>query len=60
MIAEWLATGRGLGNLLNQAREYMDFSMIWTVAVVSVMLSVAFYQIAQIAENRVARRNGRK
>lgn len=34
--------------------------MIWTVAVVSVMLSVASYQIAQIAENRVARRNGRK
>ena len=35
-------------------------SMIWTVAVVSVMLSVAFYQIAQIAENRVVRRNGQK
>ena len=58
MIAELLATGRGLGNLMNQSRGYMDFSMIWTVAVVSVMRSVAFYQIAQIAEDRVARRNG--
>ena len=58
MIAEWLATGRGLGNLMNQSRGYMDFSMIWTVAVVSVLLSVAFYQLAQLAENRVARRNG--
>ena len=58
MIAEWLATGRGLGNLLNQSRGYMDFSMIWTVAVVSVLLSVAFYQLAQIAENRVTRRSG--
>ena len=47
MIAEWLATGRGLGNLMNQSRGYMDFSMIWTVAVVSVLLSVAFYQVAQ-------------
>ncbi len=56
MIAEWLATGRGLGNLMNQSRGYMDFSMIWTVAVVSVMLSVAFYQIAQIIEDRVTRR----
>ena len=24
MIAEWLATGKGLGNLLNQSRGYMD------------------------------------
>ena len=60
MIAEWLATGRGLGNLLNQSRGYMDFSMIWTVAVVSVILSVAFYQIAQMAEDRVLRRVGRR
>ena len=59
MIAEWLATGRGLGNLMNQSRGYMDFSMIWTVAVASVLVSVAFYQIAQIAEDRVARRTGR-
>ena len=59
MIAEWLATGRGLGNLLNQSRGYMDFSMIWTVAVVSVILSVAFYQIAQLAEDRVMHRVGR-
>jgi len=59
MIAEWLATGRGLGNLLNQSRGYMDFSMIWTVAVVSVILSVAFYQVAQMAEDRFAHRVGR-
>ncbi len=58
MIAEWLATGRGLGNLMNQSRGYMDFSMIWTVAVVSVLLSVAFYQLAQMVENRVTLRHG--
>ncbi len=58
MIAEWLATGRGLGNLMNQSRGYMDFSMIWTVAVVSVMLAVGFYQIAQAVEDRVVRRMG--
>jgi sulfonate transport system permease protein len=44
MIAEWLATGKGLGNLLNQSRGYLDYGMIWTVAAVSVMLSVLFYQ----------------
>jgi hypothetical protein len=36
----------------------MDFSMIWTVAVVSVLLSVAFYQLAQTVENRVTLRRG--
>lgn len=58
MIAEWLATGRGLGNLLNQSRGYMDFNMIWTVAVVSVLLSVGFYQMAQGVERMVLRRMG--
>ncbi|MCB1394560.1 MAG: ABC transporter permease subunit [Rhodobacter sp.] len=56
MIAEWLATGRGLGNLLNQSRGYMDFSMIWTVALTSVLISVAFYQIALVIERRVLAR----
>lgn len=57
MIAEWLATGRGHGSLMNRSRGYMDFSMIWTVAVVSVLLSVVFYQLAQWAENRLTRRH---
>ncbi|MEO4044395.1 ABC transporter permease subunit [Hoeflea sp. CAU 1731] len=45
MIAEWLATGRGLGNLLNQSRGYLDYGMIWTVALVSVLVAVALYQL---------------
>jgi ABC-type nitrate/sulfonate/bicarbonate transport system permease component len=53
MIAEWLATGRGLGNLLNQSRGYLDFGMIWTVAAVSVLLSVGFYQLVLAIERRV-------
>lgn len=53
MIAEWLATGRGLGNLLNQSRGYLDFNMIWTVAAVSVLISVVFYQAVLIAERRL-------
>ena len=58
MIAEWLATGQGPGNLMNRSRGYMDFSMIWTVAAVSVILSVGFYQLAQLLENRRHRRGG--
>ncbi|KAA2314245.1 ABC transporter permease subunit [Pseudooceanicola sediminis] len=58
MIAEWLATGKGLGNLLNQSRGFMDYGMIWTVAAVSVLLSVVFYQLVVVAERRVLRRLG--
>lgn len=53
MIAEWLATGKGLGNLLNQSRGYLDYGMIWTVAAVSVVLSVMLYQIVVVIERRV-------
>lgn len=58
MIAEWLATGTGLGNLLNQSRGYMDYSMIWTVAAVSVLVSVLFYQLVVVVERRVLRALG--
>jgi len=60
MIAEWLATGRGLDNLMNQSRGSMELSMIWNVAVVSALLSVAFYQVAQLAEVWFARLSGLK
>lgn len=58
MIAEWLATGKGLGNLLNQSRGFLDYGMIWTVAAVSVLLSVSFYQAVVFVERRVLRRLG--
>lgn len=58
MIAEWLATGTGLGNLLNQSRGYLDYGMIWTVAVVSVLISVLFYQIVIVIERQVLRKRG--
>lgn len=58
MIAEWLATGKGLGNLLNQSRGYLDYGMIWTVAAVSVLVSIAFYQIVVIVERRALTRLG--
>lgn len=56
MIAEWLATGRGLGNLLNQSRGYLDYGMIWSVALVSVLVSVALYQVAVVLEKAATRR----
>ena len=58
MIAEWLATGTGLGNLLNQSRGYLDYGMIWTVAAVSVLLSVACYYGVLLVERRTLTRLG--
>lgn len=58
MIAEWLATGTGLGNLLNQSRGYLDYGMIWAVAVISVLISVLFYQIVVALERRTLGRLG--
>ncbi len=53
MIAEWLATGYGLGNLLNQSRGMLDYGMIWSVAVVSVLVSIGFYQAVTVVEARL-------
>lgn len=50
MIAEWRTTGTGLGNLLNQARGSLDYGMISTVAVASVLVAVAFYQAVVVIE----------
>ena len=60
MIAEWLATGTGLGNLLNQSRGYLDFGMIWTVAIVSVLISIAFHQVVVVMERLTLARLGMK
>jgi ABC-type nitrate/sulfonate/bicarbonate transport system permease component len=58
MIAEWLATGTGLGNLLNRSRGLLDYGMIWTVASVTVLLAVAFYYLVLIVERRTLARFG--
>jgi sulfonate transport system permease protein len=53
MIAEWLATGYGLGNLLNEARGELDYGMIWAVAFVAIAVSVGFYQLVRLIETRL-------
>lgn len=58
MIAEWLATGRGLGNLLNQSRGFLDYGMIWTVAASSVAVSIICYYIVVVVERVTLRRMG--
>jgi ABC-type nitrate/sulfonate/bicarbonate transport system permease component len=51
MVAEWLATGIGMGDLLNEARSTLDYGMIWSVALVTVVVSTGFYVAVEAAES---------
>ena len=56
MIAEWLATGTGIGNLLNVSRGMLDFGMIWSVAVAAIVIAVALNSGVGLIERSVLRR----
>lgn len=56
MIAEWLATGTGMGDLLNQARGRLDYGMIWNVAVIAVVIAIILYSLAATLEKAVLKR----
>ena len=56
MIAEWLATGFGIGNLLNESRGMLDYGMIWSVAVVSVIAAVSLHSLVAALERQLLRR----
>ncbi len=55
MVAEWLVTGVGLGNLLNISRGGLDYDMIWAGALISILISVAAYEGVGLIERRLAR-----
>ena len=50
MIAEFLATGTGLGQLLNASRGKLDYGMIWATAFVSVLVAILSYQAVGLVE----------
>jgi ABC-type nitrate/sulfonate/bicarbonate transport system permease component len=56
MIAEWLATGTGVGNLLNESRGMLDFGMIWSVAVAAILIAVGLTAAVAAVERVVLRR----
>lgn len=56
MIAEWLASGTGIGDLLNQARGSLEYGIIWNIAMISVLIAVALHQFAAVIERLVLRR----
>ncbi len=50
MIAEWLATGTGVGQLLNASRGMLDYGMIWATACISVIVAVLAYHAVSLVE----------
>jgi ABC-type nitrate/sulfonate/bicarbonate transport system permease component len=56
MTAEWLATGYGFGGLMNEARGNLDYGMIWTVASITIAISLGLYELILAIERAVRRR----
>jgi sulfonate transport system permease protein len=56
MIAEWLATGRGLGYLLVNARFLLQFDVVWAAAVVATLFALLAYISMAAVEARAMKR----
>lgn len=52
-VAEWLATGRGLGNLMALSASVSDYDMLWLTVVVVMVLSWVLYKAVAMVERRV-------
>jgi ABC-type nitrate/sulfonate/bicarbonate transport system permease component len=55
-LAEWLATGEGLGSMLVQDYAASRFSSLWSESVVIVAVSVLLYAVIGFIERPVTRR----
>jgi len=58
LLAEWLATGKGIGNLVNTYLPLTNFGGVWSCVVVVTALSLLLYNVIQIVENTVLARMG--
>jgi sulfonate transport system permease protein len=57
-LAEWLATGRGLGYLIVTAFVNSNYTQMWAAAIVLTLLSIVFYWVLSGVERVVLRRLG--
>lgn len=55
MVAEWLVSGVGLGNLLNISRPALDYETIWAGALISILISAGTYEMVGVLERRTRR-----
>jgi ABC-type nitrate/sulfonate/bicarbonate transport system permease component len=57
-LAEWLATGRGLGNLIVVSYANSEFNTLWAATVVLVAVAVMIYALVGMLETLVRTRFG--
>lgn len=53
MLGEWLSAFDGLGGLLNGYKGVANFTGVWAIVVLSVLISIALYLVATIVESVV-------
>jgi ABC-type nitrate/sulfonate/bicarbonate transport system permease component len=58
LLAEWLATGKGLGYLMQQTQQTFDYGGVWAAVVVVTVSSVTIYAIVGCVETLVLARYG--
>lgn len=58
LLAEWLATGDGLGSTIQTAYSQVQFSLVWSAVVVVTAVSLVLYNVVQIIETFVLARMG--
>jgi sulfonate transport system permease protein len=58
LLAEWLATGEGLGSLMLRATASSRFALVWSASTVIVAASVFAYGVVGLVESFTARRLG--
>ena len=53
MLYEFLFTFEGLGAMMSTSRQYSNYALMWTIVVVSVLLSVGAYALVALTEKLV-------
>jgi ABC-type nitrate/sulfonate/bicarbonate transport system permease component len=58
LLAEWLATGDGIGAGIQTAYSQVQFSLVWSAVVVVTAVSLILYNLVQLVETVVLTRMG--
>jgi ABC-type nitrate/sulfonate/bicarbonate transport system permease component len=56
MLAEWLATGEGMGSNIFRGGAVSDYASVWTRVVLVTLYSIVLYQVIGVIEGRVLAR----
>ncbi len=60
LLAEWLATGEGIGYAIVSAAARSQINQVWSLVVVITLVSLVLYLLAQLVESVVLARFGQE